>query len=281
MPKRMPLTDFRARRTVLLRSDFAIAPKPAPPPSDLIEESIWNSIVILTDDVAIRTSNYHGTTLKQLNDLWGAWVECYGNDRDFMFPVMLDAADDFQAATYASMTGYYRLSVAALRSALELIAIGTWAQVCGKKHEFKEWRKEKVELSHGKACDGLIGGADELQKYLRSTVGDSLFDQQSKTNEGGFVRRIYNGISNFAHSRPGSTDGDMRKSNGPIYVRSAFNHVAWIHFETFALCSTLLLLARPQMQIPADIVNLLADTERVKSRVTRAAFNFLYQPTRS
>lgn len=279
MPRPLPLTDFRARRIVLTRSDFVYAPKPAPPPSDSIEKSIWGSLVIPPDDVAIRTSNYHGTTLKQLNDLWGAWVECYGNERDFMFPVMLDAADDFQAATYTALTGYYRLSVAALRSALELIAIGTWAQVCAKKQEFQDWRKGKIELSLGRACDGLISGTDILQKSLRSTVKDSLFDQKSPTNEGGFVRRIYSGISDFAHSRPGSTDGDMRKSNGPIYVRAAFSHVAWIHFETFALCFTLLLLARPKMQAPTDIVGLLADKKRVRSRVTRAAFDFLHQPT--
>ena len=72
MPKPLPLTDFRSRRTVLVRSDFGYAPKQAPRPSDIIDEETWDSIVTLPDDVAVRTTNYHGTTIRQLHDLWGA-----------------------------------------------------------------------------------------------------------------------------------------------------------------------------------------------------------------
>ena len=98
MSKLMPLSDFRARRRVLMRRDFGYAPRPAPPPSDLIDKATWNSIVTLPDDVGVRTSNYHGTTIKQLDDLWRAWIECVGEKQDCIFPVMLDAGDDFQAA---------------------------------------------------------------------------------------------------------------------------------------------------------------------------------------
>lgn len=260
---------------MLTRADFAYAPKPPKRPSDLIERRTWSGIVTLPDDVAVRTSNYHGTALKQLKALWGAWIESYGDDGDCMFPVMLDAADDFQAATYTALTGYYRLSISALRSALELVSIGTWAQVCGKRKEFNDWRAGKFALSLGQACDGLIGGAQLLETELRTTVSDSFFAQKTPTGEGGFVRRIFSGVSNFAHARPGSTDGHMRKSNGPIYVRSAFNHVSWIHFETFALCFVLVLLARPKMSLPQAALDLFADLKRAKSRATRAAFQIL------
>ena len=64
-PKLLPLTDFRARRTVLIRRDFGYAPKPAPPPSDMIDEETWASVATLPDDVAVRTSDHHGTTIKQ------------------------------------------------------------------------------------------------------------------------------------------------------------------------------------------------------------------------
>ncbi|MGO9518095.1 MAG: hypothetical protein ACLPND_13710 [Candidatus Korobacteraceae bacterium] len=275
MPKRLPDSDFRARRIVLARRDFAYAPKPEPPASDVIAKSTWNSIVTLPDDVAVRTSNYHGTTLKQLDDLWGAWVESIGDVQDCLFSVMLDAGDDFQSATYTVLTGFYRLSIAALRSALELTTVGTWAQVCTKDAEFCSWRSGKSTLTFGQACDGLIGATSTLQKHLRATVNDSLFDQKTSTSEGGFARRIYDGVSNFAHARPGHSDGDMRDSNGPIYVRSAFNHVSWMQFETIGLCFVLLLLARPHATIPQAVVRLFKDASRVKSRVTRSAFNAL------
>ena len=275
MPKLLSLEDFRARRSVLVRSDFLVAPKPARLANDRIDKATWDSIVTLPDDVAVRTTDYHGTTVRQLHDLWGAWIECYGENKDCLFPVMLDAADDFQAATYAALTGYYRLSISAVRSALELVAIGTWAHVCGKLQEFKDWRAGKITLSLGQACDGLIAGAHTLESDLYQLVGDSMFAQRAPKNEGGFVRRIFDGISNFTHSRPGSTDGDMRKSNGPIYVRSAFKHVSWIEFEAFAVCYVLVLLARRNLPTPAPIHALLADPTRAKSRVTRAAYQRL------
>ena len=173
----LPETDFRARRIVLTRQDFAFAPKPVPRPSDMIDKATWDSVVVLPDDVAVRTSNYHGTALMQLHDLWGAWIESFGDVQDSIFPVMLDAGDDFQAATYAALTGFYRLSAAALRSALELTTIGTWAQICGKQKEFRSWREGKnpslirTSLRWTLRGDGSFGGApprNRKQQLLRS-----------------------------------------------------------------------------------------------------------------
>jgi hypothetical protein len=275
MPKLLPTTDFRARRVVLTDNDFAIAPKRPDRPTDIIDRATWKSIVILPDDVAIRTSNHHGTSLAQLHDLSGVWIECVGDVQDCMFPVMLDAADDFQASTYNALTGFYRFSMSGLRSALELVTIGAWAQVCGKNQEFSAWREGKEPISFGKACDGLMTATDALRQHLLDEVQDSFFDQKGVTSEGGFVRRIYSGVSEFSHSRPGYADADVRESNGPIYVRSAFNHVAWVHFETVGLCFMLVLLARPKMLLPQPAVDLLNDPARLKSRVTRAAFEYL------
>jgi hypothetical protein len=275
MPKLLPTTDFRARRVILVDSDFAHVTKTADRPTDLIDRQTWESIVVLPDDVAVRTSTYHGITLAQLHDLWTAWIESVGDVQDCLFDVMLDAGDDFQAATYNALTGFYRFSMSGLRSALELVTIGVWAQVSGKNQEFQKWRGGKEPISFGKACDGLITAADALQRHVKNTVKDTLFDQKSPTSEGGFVRRIYSGVSEFSHSRPGYADGDMRRSNGPIYIRSVFKHVAWTQFETLGLCFVLVLLARPKLRLPKSAVDLLNDPARVKSRVTRSAFCYL------
>ncbi len=282
MPKFLPKSDFRSRRRVLLKSDFAVANGPERLPSDKIETEVWQNIVTLPDDVAIRTSNHHGKTLKQLENLNTAWLFSMRMPphRERMSPVMLDVHDEMKASLYNCLVGYYRFSAGGMRNVLELSAIGCWAQVCGKKQEFRGWRKGKIELSIGKACDGLISGASSLESHLKSTVSDTLFaqkDSQAKgiAAQGGYVRRIFSGISDYAHSRPKHTDGDLWESNGPIYVKSAFNHIAWIHFETFAIAYVLALLARPKMRISPVIRELFADSNRVKSKVTRAAFMHL------
>ena len=68
----------------------------------------------------------------------------------------------------------------------------------------------------------------------------------------------------------------MRKSNGPIYVPSAFNYSMWIQTEVIGLLFVLLLIANPNIRFNRVVVDLLADTSKVKSRVTRAAFKILH-----
>jgi hypothetical protein len=277
MARCVPITDFRGRRRVLVRSDFGYAPKPEARPSDLIDEKVWHSLMTLPDDVAVRTSNHHGTTLAQLDELSYAWLRSTRMPpyRERMSPVMLDAYDEIQASIYTCLTGFYRFSVGGMRNVLELVAIGCWAEVCGKKKEFQNWKRGKIPLSLGMACDGLIGGAVSLESHLKATVNDSLFSHKSPMTQAGYVRRIFSGISEYAHSRPKFTDSHFRESNGPIYVKSAFDHVAWIHFETMAIAYVLAVIARPQMRVSPKIRDLFADTDRVRSRVTRAAFMHL------
>lgn len=277
MPRLLPVKDFRARRRVLSRRDFAFAPNPPPRPTDRITSQTWDGLMVGPDDVAVRTSNYHGTALRQLYALWGAWVESLGYRTGPVFSLMLDAGDEFQAATYTAMTGYYRLSASALRSALELTATGVWARVCRNAAARSWWQGRKREISFGRSCDGLINGASEIERCLRSQTGDALFEQRRGSDDGGYLRRMFDGISNFTHARPGHSDSAFRGgSNGPIYVRAAFEHVAWMQFETFGACFALSLVANPNRRLPRAAVELFDDPLRLKSRVTRAAFELLH-----
>ena len=279
MPRFLPKNDFRARRRVLLKSDFALAEGPEQPPSDKIDKETWNHIVTLPDDVAVRTTNHHGTMIKQISDLITEWdIQCDDSD-PIMLPVMFDAHDELDAALYNAITGHYRVSNSATRGALELVTIGTWARLCNKKSDFEQWQEGKLELSLGMACDGLIGATSSLHDELRKIgITDTLFDQKTKTTDGGWVRRAFSGVSDWTHSRPGFTDSSIRKSNGPIYVKGAFNHTAWIQTEIIGLLFVLLLIAWPSTRFNQIAVDLFNDLSKVKSRVTRGAFLVLHPP---
>lgn len=69
MSKNLALTDFRAVRRVLEPHVFASGGNNVPP-TDLINWEVWDGIMHLPDDVAIRISNHHGTHLKLLYSLW-------------------------------------------------------------------------------------------------------------------------------------------------------------------------------------------------------------------
>lgn len=247
MTKQLSRSDFRAVRHILEADDFALGgDEPDPPPSDLITKKTWYGIVNLPDDVAIRTSNHNGKVLGEMYWLWGRWIEAVGEINDELFVPMLDACDDLQASFFDSLHGYYRTAFSALRNVIELMTVGT----CGaltKTERYRQWREGSSEFKFGTACD-LLANEPALAKFngsLRNAGHQSLWDAKRAELSGGYSRRLYREMCNFAHSRPGFTDGDLRSSNGPIYVHKVFWDWYYAYLRTVSLCSIMLFLARP------------------------------------
>ncbi len=247
MTKRLSHSDFRTVRVVLEPEDFALGnDEPDPPPSDLIAEKTWHGIMDLPDDVAIRTSDHRGKVLGEVYWLWGRWIEAVGETEDPLFVPMLDAHDDLQASFFDSLHGYYRTAFSALRNVIELMTFGT----CGaltRTPLYKEWRNGSTEFKFGTACD-LLSNEASLVKFnggMRVAGHQSLWDAKRAELPGGFSRRLYRNMCDFAHSRPGFTDGDLRCSNGPVFVPGAFWDWYFAYIRTTSLCSILMFLARP------------------------------------
>ncbi len=63
----------------------------------------------------------------------------------------LDACDEFQAATYAALVGFYRVAFSCLRNVLEQMTIA--AQLCLSQDtkDFADWRggDERIKFSFG------------------------------------------------------------------------------------------------------------------------------------
>lgn len=99
MSKKLPVTDFRAVRSMLELHEFAISEGQNSPPSQLIDEEIWDGIMHLPEDVSIRISNHNGLRLQLMHDIWRDWIKAIGNPSapDEIYNCMLDAA---QCATF-------------------------------------------------------------------------------------------------------------------------------------------------------------------------------------
>jgi hypothetical protein len=111
---------------------------------------------------------------------------------------------------------------------------------------------------------------------MRGAGHQGLWDQPNSRSgtPGGFARRLYKDLCNYAHSRPGFTDGDIRKSNGPIYVEDAF--MDWYHalLGVISLCSLCVGVARPAGD-RAALATLFTDDPRVLPTDVRHAFNLI------
>jgi len=264
MPKQMPLDDFRAVRVVLEADDFAYAPGgPNPPPQDLIDKATWSDLVTLPDTVAFFTSNDHGAELRLMSDLWAECIDhLHVELNDECSYGLMNASDEFQGATYNALGGYYRVAAGCLRSSLESVTIATYCQARAAKSEFEEWVKGKHEIGFGEACDKLIAAqcVSALSKRLLMQCGTDLFRQQQGKKQGGWVRRLYSGLSNYSHGRPGYDAAHMwGGSNGPIYEKPAFEWTHRLWLQTFATCFVLVKLVRAAMPLTPGLQRLFAE----------------------
>jgi hypothetical protein len=247
-------SDFRARRFMLERRDFALAKGRYSEPADLIPKATWRSIVGLPDDVSIRTSDRFGTELEKLWDYWGISVRVVLGVQALVAdpsqsPAAIatsDASDEFQAATYCALVGYYRVAFSCLRNILEQCTIATQLELAGDAQGVVDWRNGEERIKFGWAADMLPRHAtvSDLEQHLDNTVEDSLFRQVPR----GFARRLFVNLSKYTHGAAGFTDADLRDSNGPIFVPKAFMDWCGAALKTYAVVLHEVKLAMPQLK---------------------------------
>lgn len=266
--------DFRATRIKLKPDDFALSSGKNLPPTDIVPERIWKSITSLPDDVSLRTSEYYGSCLDRVWNLWGCWISLVIGLQESVADLRnspithtaCDAGDYFQASIYNALIGHYRLAFTSLRGVVENLTIGIHFELANESHTFKDWLGGE-EFSFGQAADlaSQHKNVCTLEKALQASGNDDLFHQRRPpADQGGLMRRLFRILSKYAHGAPGFTDGDIWQSNGPIFVSSAFESWYQTFLIVYGVGTVLTHLARPCLdEIPLDcphnVRNLLAD----------------------
>lgn len=263
MIKKLPDTDFRARRETLEPKDFAIAPASEPEPTDLVDEETWKSIVQLPDDVAIYTSNHHGTELTQIDKMCTDWVETtlirLQHINSPLHGAFLDVFDEFQGSLFNLTHGYYRQSATCLRSALEYITCG----LCEEMETLgTSGNKISEESSFNTLCERLNRYCSNIETQLTDNGKDCLFGQKNHPPgfSGGWVRRHYSALSRFAHVRTNTSNADIWDSTGPVYSNNGFRTCYSLIRETNALCHLLPRLAGIKTEAAIKILALNSDS---------------------
>jgi hypothetical protein len=257
---KLDANDFRAARYVLEPDDFALSDGPDRPPTDLIDETAWRGIMDLPGDVAIRTTSYQGKRAAILHDLLGAWVEAMPEKPDIVADGMSDAADNFQAATFNLVHGFYKEAIAALRSALETMTFAVSCQLSNNEEVWQRWR-DGNELSFGRQCDRAqkLPPLDLLERRAREVNGTSIFAGQDGSGRNAWARNLYRRLSEYVHAR--GTNTSLWKSNGPIYSAQGFALSYHFFLETFALTFILAKVALPTLS-PGAAHHIFTDENR-------------------
>jgi hypothetical protein len=238
---------------MLEKDEFAISPGEYARPTNLIDKGTWESIVGLPDDVSIRTSDKYGSQLDIMWDFWGTWIRVVlglqaltKHRRNSPTAIAAcDATDEFQAATYVALVGYYRVAFSCLRNVLEQVTIASQLQISGNAQDFLDWRNNEDRVRFGWAADLLPRNpsVSALEQRLKASVADCLFQQTPK----GLVRRAFALMSKYTHGAPGFADGDARESNGPIFLDRVFLEWRVAALKTYAIALTELKLAHPNL----------------------------------
>ncbi|CAB3773915.1 MULTISPECIES: hypothetical protein [Burkholderia] len=241
MSKKLLLTDFRAVRSKLEPHDFAISEGQDVPPSDLISKNVWDGIMHLPEDVSLRISDHNGTRLRLMYNLWGDWIKAIGepNRPDEIYNCLLDAADCFQCANFNFLHGFYRAAIAELRTAFELVLIGTYGSLNPDNEDYISWKSGKSDLNFGRCRKRLSGSLRKEQ--IKWIFGDR-----------DLLATTYQTLCNYTHSRPDASDGALWQSNGPVYNSQAIKLTFLTTLSVYALSYLLIRLARPNFTMPED-----------------------------
>jgi hypothetical protein len=243
MTKPLPGTDFRAMRHILEPHDFALGTEADDPlPTDRIDSDTWAGIMNLPDDVAVRVSDHNGTRLRLLYSLWGDWVSSVSDDPDHpdeLFNCMLDAADCFQCANFDLLHGFYRAAISNLRTALELVMIGTLGNLRPADQRFMRWKQ-------GDDVIGFTHCRDQLSAIRKGQSVEWLF---AKNN---FLAATYRELCRFTHARPDASDGALWASDGPVYNSAAILKTFMSSLDVYSISYLLVKIARPKFSLPED-----------------------------
>src|SRR5260221_11240131 len=182
MPKHIPLDDFRAVRTVLEADDYALSSgTPEPSPSGLIPEETWLHLTVLPDEVAVRTSNRHGTLLDILNQLAGTWPDCigYSENPDPVGLAMIEVINEPDASLYNMLVGFYRQAIDSLRIILDSVNVGAYCQLTAQVNVLQSWLDGNDEVKFSAAATGLHGALEtkQLHDHLFRAVSFGFVDQ--------------------------------------------------------------------------------------------------------
>ena len=264
----MGIDDFRTKRYKLPPEAFAIGPEKEPEPTDLVDEETWRNLVWLTDDVSLRTSEHHGTLLRQANQFLEHWIALVLDLQslvpeprdDALCLACMNAYDEFQASLSNMLTGFYRQAIAGLRTAMEAVLAGAHFRAYPDPNKFQQW------------ADGYREGQIWVREIREKLKTHQLYlqfevDKHTLLGKDGWVEFLYRRLSAFTHGRPFFIDEEENQiptsnvglwdgSNGPVYEPRTVRLWSAFFFDTALLCLLLAGLSEKQLldlKNPTDI----------------------------
>jgi hypothetical protein len=151
---------------------------------------------------------------------------------------MLDANDCLQCANFDLLHGFYRSAISNLRTALELVMIGTFGSLRPTDAQYLRWKQGDDERIGFSYC------RNQLLNIYKDTEIEWLFAKAS------FPATTYAKLCRFTHSRPDASDGALWQSNGPVYNGEAILKAFRFSLDVYSTSYLLVKVGRPNFELP-------------------------------
>jgi hypothetical protein len=207
---------------------------------------------MLPGDVAIRTTNHHGSRLAALHKLESSWTEMFP-ERGIVASAMLDCFDAFQAATFNMVHGFYKEALSALRTALETMTLATVCVLADDEATWSNWEKG-AEIRFKLLCDQLksLPPFRILEEKVRMTAGTNIIAGDDGSGRNAWARNLYRRLSQFSHARGNATNAEMWESNGPVFSARGFRTAFRTYLEVHAICLIFVKTMVPTLSLPPE-----------------------------
>lgn len=207
MPKKLSKHDIRAAREYLVNDDFALAEGPEFVPLGNIAPDVWNGIMGLPDDVAIRTTDFRTAQVEHAHKVAMSWLNVAETLADGPLQTQtLAVFEAFDASLFNAVTGWYRTAGLTLRAGVDDLLTGLYFQVkAGQRDLF-------AQIITGAASSPQF---KQMRATLLSLTNDAVFEYP-----GGDFGALYDTLSIYTHR---ISNAEIWQSNGPIYVDVGFD----------------------------------------------------------
>ena len=271
--------DFRSLRQLLPDDAFALREEGQEPALVIIPEQAWRGLFSLSDDVVLRTTGHQGSLAEHCWLVYGEFVNpipLARAEESFVFEAMMDTADALQAASFSALHGFYRQAMGSLRGALEAVIVATRFSLADDRAALAAFRygpEPTPFIRFTRDLDRVAGHVRSQE--LAKVMGARPLAVGRTATRAGWAWDLYGVLSRYLHALPGATDGEIWRSNGPLWRPEVFALYIRLLRETLAVSLLVCALADPDLRLPDSIFEVISSGDEEWLPAWKAGLAFL------
>jgi hypothetical protein len=132
------------------------------------------------------------------------------------------------------------------------MTLAAYSSLARDKKAWAKWEGGVEDVRFKLLCDKIqvIPKAKRREAIAINVVGNSIYAGENGSGRNAWVRDLYRRLSQFSHSRGGTSNSDLWQSNGPIYSAEGLKLSYHLYLETYAVILLGAKLTDTRLRVP-------------------------------